>query len=350
LKWASSSDTLAAVEQQLHLDLQEPHMSDLNAPHGIWRWLLIAATALAFAGCDNDPVERELVGTWQAAVASAAGAVQLRFTTLSNGQYRVDQVGSGALPPETGYFTAAGGEWRKENIAGGVERGTYEFLSDDSVLFQSAAAGAVVWTRVADTMATPAGPNAAPPLTAAPLPPPAAGSASTSVAATRDVLSEGPFGPPLAPSAAGSAQPNGMPFGGPANGEPAGFGVPTGTAAPFGATATTTLSAPTAADTPLFAPPPEIVAAPSAAPGATPSSGAIPAQAAQNAVAAGSRAITTLDTGALADLPRQTVNDLEGSAREAATDVVDEAAAEAERKVGERIRNFFRRDKQRGEE
>jgi hypothetical protein len=95
---------------------------------------------------------------------------------------------------------------------------------------------------------------------------------------------------------------------------------------------------------------------------------AIPAQAAQNAISAGARAVTDLDAGALADLPEQTLNDLEASARQAAAGVVDEATApitevavEAERKVGERIQNvtsnaasrvrgFFTRNRKRDEE
>ena len=147
-------------------------MTGLWASSSIRRWLSVAAVAAALVGCDSDPVERELVGTWQAAVASASGAIQLRFTTLSNGQYRIDQTGLAALPTETGYFAAADGEWRKENITGGIEQGTYEFLSDDSVLFQSAASGAVVWTRVADaTPAAASAPTASSPLAAAPLEP-----------------------------------------------------------------------------------------------------------------------------------------------------------------------------------
>jgi hypothetical protein len=321
-------------------------MSDLNAPHGIRRCLLIATAGLTFAGCDNAAVERELVGTWQAAVASATGAVQLRFTTLSNGQYRIEQVGIGALPPETGYFSAADGEWRKENIAGGIERGTYEFLSDDSVLFQTTAAGAVVWTRVADPMATSAVAAAAPLSTSPPLPPPAASAASDARSATQDILAAGPFGSPLATSS-GFAQPSGMP----ATAAP--FGAPTGAPLENGALPTTTFNPPTAGGTPLFAPPPEIVTAPSAS-AASSSSGAIPVQAAQNAISAGTRAVTNLDSGALADVSQQAITDLEASARETAAGIVDEAAAdaaeEAERKVGERIRNFFRRDKQRNDQ
>jgi hypothetical protein len=100
----------------------------------------------------------------------------------------------------------------------------------------------------------------------------------------------------------------------------------------------------------------------------TSSLSAIPAQAAQNAISAGARAVTDLDAGALSDLPEQTLNDLEASARQAAAGVVDEATApitevavEAERKVGERIQNvtsnaasrvrgFFTRNRKRDEE
>jgi hypothetical protein len=299
-------------------------MTAFSAP-SIRRWLSVAAACGALAACDSDPVQRELVGTWQAAVSSATGAVQLRFTTLSNGQYRLEYVGAVPAAEETGYFAAADGEWRKERITGGIEEGTYEFLSDDSVLLQSATSGAVVWTRVADA-------------------------ALASRPTTGDLLSEGPFGPALEPSAAGFPLP-GSPAAPAPVGTPGTVATPQlGSSAAVAAPQTGGLPAapaqfgvPTGA--PLFAPPPEIVT-----PGATatPSSalGAAQSQAVQNAISTGARAVTSLDTRALADLPAQTLNDLEGSARQAAADVVDEAAAplteaadEAGRKVGERIQN-----------
>lgn len=321
-------------------------MTGLWASSSIRRWLSIAAVAAALVGCDSDPVERELVGTWQAAVVSASGAVQLRFTTLSNGQYRIDQTGLAALPAETGYFAAADGEWRKENITGGIEHGTYEFLSDDSVLFQSAASAAVVWTRVADaTPAAASAPTASSPLAAAPLEPAPGIAAGAPMPVVADVLSTGPFGPALTPSApSGVARPSGMP------GAPAPFGAPTGTApAPFGPPQTTTFAAPTAAGAPLFAPPPEIVGAPPAA-GMASSLSNVPAQVTQNPFSAGAPAVVKVDAGALADLPQQAVNGFESSARQATADGVDQAAGDAERKVGERLRNFFRRDRQRNEQ
>jgi hypothetical protein len=389
-------------------------MTDPEAPSGIWRWLMIAAAAAALAGCDNDPVDRELVGTWQAAVSLPAGAVQLKFTTLSNGQYLIEFVGPVAVPVETGYFSAGDGEWRKEKITGGIEEGTYEFVSDDSVLFTGAAVGPVVWTRVAD--AAPAAVSTAPPpvvTDAAAALPSVAPVAADAVAP--DILSAGPFGPATAPASPGGfGQPNAAPaapFGAPTGGLPvAPFGAPDGgvpVAAPFTAPAATAtpatsalpatngppvapapfgaptgFGAPAASSAPLFAPPPEIVVAPplpnpspfgnaagsaGATPfgGAAPSLNAVPAQAAQNAIAAGTNAVTNLDGAALADLPRQTLNDLEASTREAAAGVIDQAAAdaaaEAERKVGERIqgvatnvgsrvRNFFKRDRQKNEQ
>ena len=81
-----------------------------------------------------------------------------------------------------------------------------------------------------------------------------------------------------------------------------------------------------------------------------PSLSSAPAQATQNPFSAGAPAVLKLDAGALADLPQQAVNDFESSARQATADVVDQAADEAERKVGERLRNFFRRDRQRNEQ
>ena len=128
--------------------------------------VLIAVGALG--GCDRGPVEEDLVGTWQSAVASPNGAVQMRFTALSNGQYRTEYQGAGAVGAETGYFEARGGEWRIEKLEGGIESGTYEFLSDDTVLFRTRDS-AVVWNRVdgaapsAESFAMPTGvPSGAP--------------------------------------------------------------------------------------------------------------------------------------------------------------------------------------------
>lgn len=290
------------------------------------RWLAVATVGAVLAACENDPVQPELVGTWQAAIASSAGAVQLRFTTLSNGQYRIEYMGPAAMPEETGYFAAEDGEWRRERIAGGIEQGTYEFLSDDSVLFQDAASAAVVWTRVTDSVPRPG------------VTPAAGGAPPAPAAASSDILSAGPFGPPLNSSAAASVTPSGMPV------APAPFGVPNTSGAP------------------LFAPPPELVAMPGTS-GTAPASGsgAIPTQTVQSAIATGTNAIADLDTRALADLPEQTLNDLEASTRQAATGAVDEAAAEAERKIGQRIQNvttnvgsrvrgFFTRDRNRDED
>jgi hypothetical protein len=260
--------------------------------------LLVLGAALA--GCSNDPVDRELVGTWQTAIASEVGAWQLRFTTLSNGQYRTDFVGPFPVPAETGYFAAEDGEWRIEKITGSVEEGTYEFLSEDSVLFKTPA-GAIVWNRVAGDPAaatTFSAPDAADPALQAAVGSPATGgfvapaatgfpppAASPDAAGTvsPDIFATGPFGATLpgassgeaaafAPSAAPSVDAGGGPFGSALSPAPSAGAAPFGSAfsppsaagaspfgsafsppssagaAPFGAGAPSAFGAPSAAN------------------------------------------------------------------------------------------------------
>ena len=206
-------------------------------------FVLIAALASGvFASCARDPVERELVGSWQTAISSPAGAWQVRFTTLSNGQYRTEFQGPFPMPAETGYFTARSGEWRIEKITGSIDEGTYEFLTDDSVLLQSAA-GAVVWNRIATSASSPAAPAVSDAF-APGLPPGACArsdgrrelrvaSAQAGGAPSAELLATGPFGAALleapaatSPSPAGAfgTVPTTSPFGTPAP-PPAPFGV-----------------------------------------------------------------------------------------------------------------------------
>jgi hypothetical protein len=172
------------------------------------RALLILATA-TLAACGGDPVERELVGSWQSTRAAPAGALTLNFTTQSNGEYRTEFSGPQAPGAETGRFAAADGDWRLETSTGHVSEGTYEFLTDDSVLFRSPAGG-VVWTRLAVDAAS----HAAAADTPAPAP-------AAAVSAARPATTTG-AAPALNPSAS-FAPPNGMPL------PPAPFGIPKAT-------------------------------------------------------------------------------------------------------------------------
>src|SRR6478736_10114837 len=113
---------------------------DATRTNGLSTTLRIASFCIAtafIAACGRDPVERKLVGTWETAVASPTGAYELRFTAQSNGLYRTDVPGAPSASPEIGIFKATSGHWRLERSAGGVDEGTYEFESDDSVLFKS---------------------------------------------------------------------------------------------------------------------------------------------------------------------------------------------------------------------
>jgi hypothetical protein len=360
---------------------------------------LILATALT--GCSSDPVDRELVGTWQTAIASPTGAWQLRFTTLSNGQYRTDFFGPFPVPPETGYFAADDGEWRIEKITGSIEEGTYEFLSKDSVLFR-APAGAIVWNRVATgaelaaagglatpgapgftapglappgvgnapSLAGPAGAFGLPPAPAAAAgafgapPAPAAPDASASVSGvTADLLTTGPFG--SAPQAAANtaaivsnaatSAPNAGAAFAPSTGTP--FGAAT-TPAAFGAAATAGAAA--AAFYPPGVPvPPAPLGVPKAVPSsvfaATPTVAAAaglepaPGLTMPTNIGAVGGSVEQLDSAVrgLTDLPRQTADDVASSAKQTAGQVVGEATApvaeaadEATRKAGERLQTF----------
>jgi hypothetical protein len=332
---------------------------------------LFLLLGLSLAGCSSDPVERELVGTWQTAISSPVGAWQLRFTTLSNGQYRTDFVGPFAVAPEAGYFTASDGEWRIEKLTGSIEEGTYEFLSDDSVLFQSTA-GAVVWNRIANT-ASPLMPGFAgtAPASAAIAPSPALGGAfappapsdapvaAPAVASSADLLATGPFGAALvqptspasangsgfggAPSTPDAAAPAGFAAGaapaGFAGGVPAGFPAQNGMPAPPGA-----FGAANSAPNPVFG---------GTANPITPAGGAFgsaivaePALSIDGAVGGIQQQLES-NARSLTALPQQALDDVQGSAEQAAAEVIGQAAApitqatdEASRKVGQKIQQF----------
>src|SRR4051812_5490132 len=108
---------------------------------------LVAAALLV--ACGRDAVERKLVGTWQTAVPAPTGAYELHFTAQSNGLYRTDVLGASAVAPEFGLLKATSGRWRLERPTGSFDEGTYEFVSDDTVLFKSKA-GVVLWTRLSN--------------------------------------------------------------------------------------------------------------------------------------------------------------------------------------------------------
>ena len=165
-----------------------------------------AAMALlaALGACGRNPVEPKLVGSWQTAIASPNGPYQLRLTAAANGAYRIDSQGPAPVPAETGAFTATGGKWRREKLAGGSEEGTYEFVSADSVLFKSKTE-TLLWTRAPDDAGRP---NLQEATAAAKLPqgaattPPTGGVQQPSA----ELLAAGPFGAPLVPVAAMPAQ------------------------------------------------------------------------------------------------------------------------------------------------
>jgi hypothetical protein len=185
--------------------------------------LRVAAIALvaALGACGRDPVDSKLVGSWQTAIASPNGPYQLRFTTSSQGAYRIDGQGTSTATPETGSFKAAGGKWRRDKLGGGSLEGTYEFVSADSVLFRSKTE-TLLWNRVpGDAVAnvTQSGAPAANQI--------ASGGSQLSA----ELLAAGPFGAPLiaaaavpqpsAPGAYGTAAPSiSPPAPGGANGPP----------------------------------------------------------------------------------------------------------------------------------
>jgi hypothetical protein len=333
----------------------------------------------ALAGCSADPVERELVGTWQTAISSPVGAWQLRFTTLSNGQYRTDFVGPFAVAPEAGYFTAGDGEWRIEKLTGSIDEGTYEFLSNDSVLFQSAA-GAVVWNRVANTAsplmpgfagtaAAPAPAAQAPALGGAFAPPaPADAALAPAGASTADLLATGPFGSALVQSASPTDSSTAVGGGGlapPDAAAPAGFAGAAASGGFGGAAAPAGFGGGAPAGFPLqngMPVPPAPFGVPSSA--SSPAFGGATNQLTPAGGAFGSAIVTQppLDVGgavggiqqqlesnarSLTALPQQAIDDVKGSAEQAAADAIGQAAApitqatdEASRKVGQKIGQF----------
>jgi hypothetical protein len=300
----------------------------------------IAAALLA--ACGRDAVERKLVGTWQTAVASPTGAYELRFTTQPNGQYRTDALGAAAVPPEFGYLRATGGKWLLQRPTGSDE-GTYEFVSVDSVLFKSKA-GVVLWTRlpnnaaagVAATLATPSRP--ASPVASSPGLGAMPGSLSSGTGEpSAALLATGPFGPALGESAAATPA-----FGGAAGGAPAvaGFapagGGPAATGfAPGGGVPATAGFAPAAQSPPNS--PHATAQLPPNQPAAMP--GPPPTMTTKQAVAnmRGSVQQTASQTVASA---RAGAQQIESQAATSATDAVNGAAAETNKKVGQKIGTF----------
>ena len=163
----------------------------------------LAAVALlaALCACGRDAVEPKLVGTWQTAVASPTGPYQLRFTTLSNGQYQTLAQGPAPVPAETGLLKAAGGKWRREKLNGGSDEGTYEFLSADSVLFKSKTE-TLLWSRVPNDVAAAATQPAAASVGAAQAGLLGASGTGAGAQPSAELVAAGPFGAPLAQAAA----------------------------------------------------------------------------------------------------------------------------------------------------
>jgi hypothetical protein len=265
------------------------------------------ATAL-FAACGRDPVERKLVGTWEAAVASPTGAYELRFTAQSNGLYRTDTPGAASVSPEIGIFKATSGHWRLERSAGGVDEGTYQFVSDDSVLLKSKT-GVVLWTRVAN------GVGAGVAATPGPL---SSGTGAPSAA----LLATGPFGPAVEETAAASFAPGEAASGAPAA---AGF-APAGGAPASAGFAPTVLprSSPNATAQSLNEP-----AAANALPTMTTKQAITNAKVTVHQTA--SQTVATAKAGA---------QQVTSQAATSATDAVNDAAAETNKKVGQKIGAF----------
>ncbi len=155
----------------------------------------------ALVGCGRQPVDAKLVGSWQTAIASPNGPYQVRFTTASNGAYRIDSGARAVGEAETGAFSAAGGKWRREKLTGGSNEGTYEFLSADTVLFKSKT-DAVLWSRIPNDAPAATSPPAA---AGSPAPVGFAGSDGPAASVTEPsaaLLAAGPFGAPLPPAPA----------------------------------------------------------------------------------------------------------------------------------------------------
>jgi hypothetical protein len=184
-------------------------MTRTSAPTAIsTRVCNLAAVALlaALGACGRDAVEPKLVGTWQTAVASPTGPYQLRFTTLSNGQYQTLAQGPAPVAAETGLLKAAGGKWRREKLNGGIDEGTYEFLSADSVLFKSKTE-TLLWSRVPnDVAAAPTQPPAASAGVAQSGLPAASTTAADAAQPSAELVAAGPFGAPLPQASATAPQ------------------------------------------------------------------------------------------------------------------------------------------------
>jgi hypothetical protein len=166
----------------------------------------IAAIALlaTVCGCGRQPVDPQLVGTWQTAVASPNGPYIVRFTTAATGAYRIDSQSQASGEPETGAFTASGGKWRRGKLNGGSEDGTYEVVSADTVLFKSKTE-TMLWQRVPSDLAATGAPVAAVPGNAAPAGLDGANGATGATQPSADLSATGPFGAPLPPSSAFNA-------------------------------------------------------------------------------------------------------------------------------------------------
>jgi len=258
---------------------------------------ILRATSVCFAAaliaaCGRDAVEQKLVGSWQTAIASPTGAYELHFTAQANGLYRTDVPGAAPGSPEIGIFKATGGHWRLERSSGGVEEGTYQFASDDSVLFKSKT-GVVLWTRVANGVA-------------ATLSPSSSGTGAPSGA----VLATGPFGPAVEESAAATFAPGDTGSGAQAA---AGF-APTVLPRNSPNATVQSLNQPAAPDTP-------------------------PTMTTKQAVTniKGTVHQTASQTVATAKAGAQQV---ESQAASSATDAVNDAAAETNKKVGQKIGAF----------
>jgi hypothetical protein len=291
--------------------------------------LCIAAALLA--ACGRDAVEQKLVGTWQTAVASPTGAYELRFTTQPNGQYRTDALGAAAVAPEFGYLRATGGKWLLQRPTGSDE-GTYEFVSADSVLFKSKT-GVVLWTRLANDAAagvasTPRAPSPGPASPVVSRPGLGAGLATLSSGTAEPsaaLLATGPFGPALEESAAAIPE-----SGGAASGASVALGFAPGAGAPA-----------TAGFAPAVQSPPNspqaTLPSPSNQPAAT--AGPLPTMTTKQAVANVKATVhqTASQTAATAKAGAQQI---ESQAATSTTDAVNGAAAETNKKVGQKIGAF----------
>jgi hypothetical protein len=308
------------------------------------RTVSLCIAAALFAACGRDAVEQKLVGSWQTAVASPTGPYELHFTTQSNGQYRTDVVGAAGVPAETGRFKATGGHWRLERPTGSVDEGTYEFVSDDGVLFKSRT-GVVLWTRLSnDIFAGIAATSGTPSQVAAPIASSPGGlvavpgaSPSGAASLSADLLATGPFGPAVGGSTGASPAP------GVANTRPdaAAFAAPA-SAGGFGAPSAGGLGASASAGgfaAPVQSPDAPQAALPSAANPPTGAAQTPPTMTPKQAVAHAKATVqqTASQTAATARAGAQQIS---SQAATSATDAVDDAAAETNKKVGQKIGTF----------